>query len=399
MPLNEVTIIGAGLAGLSLSLFLHKHGIKSSIYEIRPKDTTSAGAIMLAPNALRSLDAMGAYERVKDNGFSFRDLTFVTNEDKYLDAYEMGNKDKYGYDAFRVYRQVILDATRAMVEEAGIRVFYEKKFSRIVKENEDGVTIAFSDGEEKKCELLIGADGIHSSVRKYIYPDLKPEFSNVLAVTCHIPTDKVTFPRSNYPMPISIHGEHGAFVLAPQNPDGSELLGGIQHRTYERTREGWDELWNDKQKLYSIMKENYDSWNPMVQSAMDAVPLNTLSIWSFYTVPKLENWRSKGRRVVILGDAAHAIPPAAGQVSLPPLLLFSAITADIVHSGREPSLRRRARALAPYRRHTRRQSVMGRQCGMVGKVPTGAGRESAWFDRRDEQTSDAGLDERRRRDD
>ena len=394
MPLNEVTIIGAGLSGLSLSLFLHKHGISSTIYEIRPKDTTSAGAIMLAPNALRSLDAMGAYERVKDNGFSFRDLTFVTNEDKYLDAYEMGNKDKYGYDAFRVYRQVILDATRAMVEEAGIPVFYEKKFSRIVKEGEDGVTIAFSDGEEKKCELLIGADGIHSSVRKYIYPDLKPEFSNVLAVTCHIPTDKVKFPRSNYPMPVSIHGEHGAFVLAPQNPDGSEVLGGIQHRTYERTREGWDELWNDKQKLYSIMKENYDSWNPMVQSAMDAVPLNTLSIWSFYTVPKLDNWRSKGRRVVILGDAAHAIPPAAGQVSFGTHPLLYVITTDTtVHSGREPSLRRRARALPPHRCHTRRQSVVGRQRGMVGKVPTGSGRESAWFDRRDEQTSDAGLDE------
>jgi 2-polyprenyl-6-methoxyphenol hydroxylase-like FAD-dependent oxidoreductase len=72
-------------------------------------------------------------------------------------------------------------------------------------------------------------------------------------------------------------------------------------------------MWNDKEGLLRIMKESYDSWNEMVQTAMDAVPLDTLSIWSFYTVPKLPDWKSDTRRVVLIGDAAHAIPPAAGQ--------------------------------------------------------------------------------------
>ena len=72
-------------------------------------------------------------------------------------------------------------------------------------------------------------------------------------------------------------------------------------------------MWADKEQLIGMMRSNYDTWNPMVQSAMDSVPLHTLSIWPFYTVPKLPTWRSLMGRVVIVGDAAHAIPPAAGQ--------------------------------------------------------------------------------------
>lgn len=311
---KNVAIIGAGLSGLSLALFLQKHGIKITIYELRPENTTSEGAVMLSPNALRTLDTLGLYERIKSKGYHFRDLAFNNSDHETMDKYEMGNAEKFGYDALRVYRQALLDELKAMVTEVeGIEIIYSKKFSHVISESPESVTFAFKDGEQVTSDLLIGADGIHSGVRKYLAPDTIPQFSNFMAITFPIPTSKITFPFSPYPLPATILSPAGAFVLAPQDPEGSEMLAGTQYRTHERSREGWDALWRDKEGLYAMLRENYSTWNEMVKSVLDGVDLSKLSIWPFYTVPKIEKWSSETGRVVILGDAAHAIPPAAGQ--------------------------------------------------------------------------------------
>ncbi len=305
--IKGVAIIGAGLCGLSLALYLKRQGITSTIYELRKPNVTSAGAIMLSPNALRSLEAIGMYDRFKTKGYFFRNVTMHNNDHEYLDAYEMGNADKYGYDTLRIYRQEILDILRDAVLETGVKIEYEKKFSHIISEDKESVRFAFADGEEKTVSLLFGTDGMHSSVRRYVVPGIEPEFQNVMAVVCAIPRALVKFPYDNYPVPISFTGSRGAYVLAPQKVDGSEFLGGIQHRTSERmSRAELDDLKADKERLYAIMRDGYETWNETVQSALDNVKKDTLAVWEFHTVAKSEQWASKAGRVVMLGDAAHA---------------------------------------------------------------------------------------------
>jgi 2-polyprenyl-6-methoxyphenol hydroxylase-like FAD-dependent oxidoreductase len=368
MAFQDITIIGAGLCGLALSLFLKKEGIKSTIYELRPNDVTSAGAIMLSPNALRSLDSIGVYDRIKNKGYHFRDLTFRNNDHKFLDAYEMGNKDKYGYDALRVYRQDILDELKSMVEEVGIKVVYEKRYSHIVSEGDDGVVFAFTDGEQKKTDLLIGADGIHSRVREHIKSNVKPIFNNVMAINCAIPTAGVKFPFEPYQTPVSIHGQGGAFVLAAQNSEGSQLLGGIQYRTHDRSRSEWDALWEDKQQLLAMMKQDYDKWNPMVQSALDAIPPETIGIWAFHSVPHLDKWSSEKGRVVILGDAAHAIREQINFLNRISVSVSDHCYSASVRSRHQSRLRRRARNL-DHHRCGERTECLDRTFGTLAAVP------------------------------
>ncbi|KAI1081066.1 hypothetical protein F5B20DRAFT_579444 [Whalleya microplaca] len=82
----------------------------------------------------------------------------------------------------------------------------------------------------------------------------------------------------------------GAFLLVSQKPDGSELFIGSQRRFAELDPAGWEALRKDKQRLYDMLQENKADWPDVVQSALEAMPVDRMG-----------------------GDAAHAIPPTAGQ--------------------------------------------------------------------------------------
>jgi 2-polyprenyl-6-methoxyphenol hydroxylase-like FAD-dependent oxidoreductase len=92
-----------------------------------------------------------------------------------------------------------------------------------------------------------------------------------------------------------------------------EVLVGTQRVFPERDRAGWDKLASAKSELMELFQFNMNEWPDIVQSALENIPRDGITIWPYYTVPRLEKWASDGKRVIILGDAAHAIPPTAGQ--------------------------------------------------------------------------------------
>jgi 2-polyprenyl-6-methoxyphenol hydroxylase-like FAD-dependent oxidoreductase len=316
-PPNRVAIIGAGLSGLTLAISLHRQGVQCTIYELRQPTVATSGALMLSPNALRILDTLGLYERLYKKGYNFETIDFKNHDQITTDYYYLGNEKLYGYKALRIYRQVLLTELRAEVKNLEIPVTYGVKFSHVIFEDDKGVDFAFTDGTHATADILVGADGIHSTVRKYVAPDVVPKYSGSVAITCALPRKVLEYPANtsaqNYPMPVAIHGKNGAFVMAPQNVDGSEVLAGTQRVWPEQNRAGWDALLADRESLLELFRQGYESWPKIVQSALDNVPLSTLAIWPYYVVPKLESWFSLNKRVIILGDAAHAIPPTAGQ--------------------------------------------------------------------------------------
>lgn len=307
---DNIAIIGAGPAGLSLAVFLKQHGIGSIVYDSRSANGLPfSGPLSLTPNGLRAADAFGLFERVKSHGSPCRHITTMSNEHKMLKQREIGNADKYGYDALRIYRQAVVDILTDMVDEAGIRIVYEKKFSHVISETDANVTIMFADGEQRTHDLVVGADGIYSTVRRYLFPDVKNSYAGMLAVAALAPTSAVKVPYPEYPLPVGIQGPHGHIILEPLSAHDSVCSIATGYPLPELDRKGWEELEKDRPRLLEILKHQYDKWNPMVQGALDAVQPETLFMWPLYSVPKLGTWKSVKNRVVILGDAAHGLPP------------------------------------------------------------------------------------------
>ncbi|RFU80931.1 fad dependent oxidoreductase [Trichoderma arundinaceum] len=309
---TDVAIIGAGLSGLTLALALHRQNIPCILYESREASLDIGGAIMLSPNALKILDTLGVYKRIAPLGYHFEKLYFRSDDDKPVDDFDFGSEAKHGYKALRIYRYEFINVLVSMVRDAGIPVVYHKKFSHVTAESSTSVTWAFADGSAASAKLLVGADGIHSRVRKHLYPDLTPQFTNMIGVTAAVPRAQLQA-GPDYPLPVTIMSpKHGAFVIAPQRADGSEVLIGKQRRLQqEHDRAGWDELMGNKAWCVDFLREGSADFPPIVASAVVDIPLKGINLWPFYLVPKLDTW-AKGR-VVILGDAAHAIPPTAGQ--------------------------------------------------------------------------------------
>ena len=329
---TPVAIIGGGLAvctlrnldqrrladetqGLSLAIALHAQAIPCKIYELRSQDFSHGGAVMLSPNALQILDSLGVYERVQNRGYSFETIAFKDENQETTGLYSFGHRKLYGYKALRIYRQVLISEMRLMINDLGIPIEFDKKFSHVVSESEDGVSFAFGNGSTEHTSLLIGADGIHSKVRHCVSPNTAPIYSGQLAMTYTLQRSQLRFPPGiPYSLPVGISSsQNGMFILAPQSVDGEELLAGTQRAYPETNRTGWDKLYSSKERLLELIRTDVEDWPDIVRSALENIALDTLTIWPFYTLTRLPSWSSPSGKVLVLGDAAHAIPPTAGQ--------------------------------------------------------------------------------------
>ncbi|KAI0100583.1 FAD dependent oxidoreductase [Nemania sp. FL0031] len=315
--IENVAIIGGGLAGMAAALSLHELSIKCSIYEMR--DTTAApprssGALMLSPNSLKVLDRFGLYSKIEKLSYSFDYVYYKDANEQTIDRYPLGG-EAFGYNALRVYRQDLLDVLYAACRERGIPIHLSKKFTEVIEETDGHVVFKFADGTTETASLLIGSDGIHSKLRDYVTPGVEKKFVGMAALAWEVPTKQLRVPEGkDYKFPVTVLTANGAFVLAPQGADGSAMLAGTQVPLQDRNREEWNKFFADKEGLVNRATANINVWPDIAKSGMENIDRDSMNVWPFYTIPRLSNWTSsKHQRVVILGDAAHAIPPTTGQ--------------------------------------------------------------------------------------
>jgi 2-polyprenyl-6-methoxyphenol hydroxylase-like FAD-dependent oxidoreductase len=298
--IGNVLIVGGGIAGTSLAVALRDSGISTEIAELNPEWTALGMGIALTSPCLRALQTLGLLEHCIDAGWSVTKigrLDPTTGEVMYLgEAPRLaGLEYPSSLGIMRpVFHRILAQAARA----AGAQVRLGVTLASI-RQKLDSVEVVFTDGARGSYDLVIGADGIHSTVRELVWgPGLQPRFTGQTIW-------RVTLPRApEVEAIVSMLGEQNANVgFNPVSPDLMYIF--IVENTPEQVRLSDDQL-------PSAARERLEGYGGLIARVRDQITDDTQVLRrpaESILVPS--PWHQG--RVLLIGDAAHATTPHMGS--------------------------------------------------------------------------------------
>jgi FAD-dependent urate hydroxylase len=303
---RRVLIIGGGIAGPAAALFLKRVGYEPAIFEAQPEAQTDEGSFLnLASNGLHVLQQLGLAESLAAEGFRIPRMVMWNGSGKRLGEVRNGVPPGEGPVSVVVRRNTLHGLLRDAALRAGIPFTYEKRLARVAPDDGGRTVAYFADGSAAEGDLLVGCDGIHSRTRLLIDAQAAaPAYTGLLSCSGYSRSTSLQPTPDTQHLIFGKRGFFGYFVKAsgevwwfsnlsyPGEPRRAELAAG-----------GQDE-W--RRRLLALHADD----QPFIQELIEATA-GTISVYPIYDLPTTRLWR-RGP-LILLGDAAHATSPSAGQ--------------------------------------------------------------------------------------
>jgi 2-polyprenyl-6-methoxyphenol hydroxylase-like FAD-dependent oxidoreductase len=298
----RIAIIGGGIGGLTAALTLRQFGFEPQIFEQAPELLEVGAAILMWPNAMRVFHRLGLAEAVRQHGDVLEEALWLRHDGRQLNRFALPKTDEPAVALHRADLQRLL--LNALPPES-IRLGHA--FARYEEHDEGGGMLAhFTNGAAIECDVLIGADGLHSRAREQLLNDGQPVDRGYIAWRGVAPHTPKSLPAASA---IEIHGNGQRFGIGPL---GSGKVGwwcSINKTHHHPAPQAVSP--EDGATAREQLAQLFSGWCAPVNELIETTPLTALVHNPVFDRPPVKKWGAGS--LTLLGDAIHPITPNLGQ--------------------------------------------------------------------------------------
>ncbi|KAL4896061.1 hypothetical protein BDV59DRAFT_171955 [Aspergillus ambiguus] len=341
----KVIIAGAGVAGLTLALALEKNGIDFILLEAYPEIVAQVGGgICLMPNGLRILDQLGCYEHLRDQVKQVFETVYIrdpSGQELHLSGgWDKQMVDRWSYSGIWCDRKILLQTLYDHIADKS-KLLARKRVAT-VRSEEDIVEVITTDGSTYAGDILIGTDGTHSRVRQEMV-----RLANERGVGHDYSDNEVSSTYACiFGTSSGVAGLEDGLLGWTLGKDYSYVVGtGPEDRTYwflaskmEKTYHGAEiPTFSENDKKQMIQRH----WNDQITPGLKMSDLYTARLHLVCNpIREMVYQKWSLDRLIVLGDAAHAMLPSIAQGGNQALESVAAMTNALLASLSEPVIGR-----------------------------------------------------------
>ena len=302
----HVGIIGAGLGGLAAAIALARGGCKVTILEAASALGEIGAGIQMTPNVSRLLIRWGVSDIIGDNLVQCKYVNMRNKDGTIVQRTELYPKTvrEYGFPWWVVRRDHLHEGLAEGARRHGVEIVVAARVKTLKWQDQEKVNVESEAGGKWEFDLVVGADGLKSIVRRSLFPDVTPRPpTNNAAYRVVMPYkemwEKVPESRELFGNNIDVWGIEKGYVITYPISAGRDWNTVLSHyRDYAPT-DMEDDV--DMQEARDYFKDI----DPRLKKVIDILPESKR--WPLLVTGPLDSWSSKEKNVILMGDAAHSM--------------------------------------------------------------------------------------------
>ncbi|KRE64780.1 FAD-dependent monooxygenase [Paenibacillus sp. Soil750] len=297
---KSILVSGASFAGLSTAYWMKKLGYNVTVVEIAEGLKKGGTPVNIRGNTIDIVKRMGLFDQIQSNRITMEMMEIKNSDDvtERLDIIQNDN-EQLGEAEYEIERDVLLNMMLEAVKDDVEFIFGDSIAS--LKEESNGVDVAFKGGQKRSFDLVFGCDGIHSAVRKYCFGE-EAEFSHFLKTYFSITIVNKSLIRENT---TQMYNEPGKAVFLNAYNNKTDIV-----LCFFSEKEIPYDYRNEEQQR-NIIVNQFSGLGWRTPELLEEVKNSKTFYFDKLCQMKMATW-SKGR-VALVGDAGYCASPAAGM--------------------------------------------------------------------------------------